>query len=51
MGRASELILDGVLSCKVDAHIVCHPDRYMDRRGAAMWGRVMGLLDRQELAA
>jgi len=51
MGRASELILDGVLSCKVDTHIVCDPNRYMDERGAEMWDRVMGLLDRQGLAA
>ena len=29
--------------------IVRYPDRYVDERGAAMWERVMTLIDRQQL--
>jgi hypothetical protein len=30
---------------------VRYPDRYMDERGAAMWARVMNLIDGQPLKA
>ena len=47
-GRA----VTGGLDIRTDAEIVRWPDRYMDERGAAMWGRVMALLqDLQEQAA
>jgi hypothetical protein len=29
-------------------HVIRHPGRYMDARGAIMWDRVMGLLEQQQ---
>jgi hypothetical protein len=43
MAEASAVVLDG-FQLRSDAKIVRWPDRYMDERGRAFWGRVMGLL-------
>ncbi|MCZ7646230.1 MAG: DNA polymerase [Planctomycetota bacterium] len=47
MAEASRIVLGG-LELRTDAKIVMHPDRYMDKRGVEMWGRVMGILSRLE---
>jgi DNA polymerase I len=47
MAQASDLVLDGFI-LRTDTKIVRFPDRYSDERGAAMWGRVMRLLDELE---
>jgi hypothetical protein len=47
MAEASRIVLDR-FELGTDAHIVRYPDRYMDERGAVMWDRVMGLIDRQQ---
>jgi hypothetical protein len=48
MRRASRIVLnptaDGTLELRTDAKIVCHPDRYSDKRGEQMWARVLELL-------
>jgi DNA polymerase-1 len=44
MAQASDLVLDGFV-LRTDTKIVRFPDRYSDERGAAMWGRVMRLLN------
>jgi DNA polymerase-1 len=50
MSEASRVVLDGVtIAVGVDA--VTWPGRYMDEDGEAMWHRIMGLLQRQRLAA
>jgi DNA polymerase I-like protein with 3'-5' exonuclease and polymerase domains len=43
MAEASEVVLAG-FRLRSDAKIVRWPDRYMDDRGRAFWGRVMALL-------
>jgi len=43
MARASEIVLGG-FCLRSDAKVVTSPDRYMDKRGKAMWKRVMSLL-------
>ena len=43
MAEASRLVLDG-FEVRTDAKLVRYPERYMDKRGRAMWDRVMGLL-------
>jgi len=50
MREASRIVLDG-FELGTDAQIVRYPDRYMDERGAAMWDRVMKLIDGQMLEA
>jgi DNA polymerase-1 len=45
MEKASRAITGG-LTVRTDHKIVRSPDRYMDGRGEAMWGRVMTLLER-----
>jgi DNA polymerase I-like protein with 3'-5' exonuclease and polymerase domains len=50
MREASRIVLNG-FELGTDAYIVRYPDRYMDERGAAMWNRVMNLLDAQLLGA
>jgi DNA polymerase-1 len=49
MRRASHIVLnaepDGPYELRTDATIVRYPDRYVDKRGVAMWARVMELLD------
>jgi hypothetical protein len=44
MREASELVLDG-FPLRVDAKVVCHPDRYEDDRGRRMWELVTALLE------
>lgn len=46
MREASEIILDG-FALRSDDKVVVWPERYMDRRGREMWGRVMRLLGEQ----
>ena len=43
MAKSSEVVLDG-FRLRSDAKIVRYPDRYMDERGTAMWGRVWRLI-------
>jgi DNA polymerase-1 len=50
MREASRIVLNG-FELGTDAQIVRYPERYMDERGAAMWSRVMDLIDRQLLDA
>lgn len=50
MNQASDLVLDGFI-LRTDTKIVRYPDRYSDKRGEAMWGRVMRLLDEMESSA
>ena len=47
MCEASRIVLNG-FELGTDATVICHPDRYMDERGAVMWGRVMKLLEHVE---
>lgn len=47
MKRAGEVVTGG-LTIRVDDKTVRWPDRYMDKRGAAMWGKVMALLQENE---
>jgi hypothetical protein len=48
MRRASRVVLNpaaaGALELRSDAKIVCHPDRYSDSRGKAVWADVLRLL-------
>ena len=44
MGDASEAVLKG-FRVRTDALIVCHPDRYMDPDGEAMWIKVWKILE------
>ena len=48
MAEASRVVLDG-FELRTDAEIVRWPDRYMDKRGAKMWGTIMGILDELEV--
>jgi DNA polymerase I len=50
MREASRIVLNG-FELGTDAQIVRYPERYMDERGAVMWGRVMNLIDEQRLEA
>jgi DNA polymerase-1 len=43
MAEASRIVLAG-FELRTDVHIVRHPDRYQDKRGAVMWSRVMKLI-------
>jgi hypothetical protein len=43
MAEASEVVLAG-FRLRSDAKVIRWPDRYMDERGRAFWGRVMALL-------
>jgi DNA polymerase I len=47
MSRAGEAVTGG-LRIRTDAEVVKFPNRYSDERGRAMWGRVMGLLEKRE---
>jgi DNA polymerase I len=47
MREASRIVLAG-FELGTDAQKVRYPDRYMDERGAAMWGRVMKLIHEQQ---
>jgi DNA polymerase I len=44
MAEASRIVLSG-FELRTDATIIKYPHRYMDRRGAIMWRRVMTLID------
>ena len=43
MAEASRAVLGG-FEVKTDVKVTRYPDRYMDKRGAVMWERVMGLI-------
>jgi len=43
MKEASRIVLDG-FELNSDVKKICFPDRYMDKRGAVMWQKVMNLL-------
>jgi DNA polymerase-1 len=43
MAKASSVVLAG-FELRTDVHIVRHPDRYHDSRGAVMWDRVTRLI-------
>jgi DNA polymerase I-like protein with 3'-5' exonuclease and polymerase domains len=47
MEQASKIVLGG-FALRSDAKIVVAPERYMDKRGKAMWERVMGFLPEEE---
>ena len=47
MAEASRVALRG-FELRTDEKITRYPDRYMDKRGAVMWQRVMELLQRQD---
>jgi DNA polymerase-1 len=48
MRRASRIVLNattgGTHELRTDATIICYPNRYSDKRGAAIWERVLELL-------
>jgi hypothetical protein len=46
MREASEIVLAG-FSLRTDVKVVKHPDRYMDKRGKAMWEAVCELCGRE----
>jgi DNA polymerase I len=52
MRRASRVVLnattEGTHELRTDYTIICYPDRYSDKRGAAIWQRVMQLLADQQ---
>ena len=52
MRRASRIVLnptaDGTIELRTDAKIISYPERYTDKRGDAIWGRVLELLDKYE---
>lgn len=45
MQRAARIVLGGV-EVRTDPEVIVYPNRYADERGAAMWGRVTGILRR-----
>jgi hypothetical protein len=45
MKEASEIVLDG-FTLRTEAKVVCHPDRYSDKRGRVMWETVCELCGR-----
>jgi hypothetical protein len=49
MAEASDVVLAG-FRLRSDAKVVRWPDRYMDERGRAFWGRVMALLPEESEA-
>jgi DNA polymerase I len=48
MGAASRIVLKG-FELRTDVKMVRYPERYMDKRGADMWRRIMQLLDETEM--
>ena len=50
MVEASRIVLDG-FELGADAHVVLYPERYMDPRGAVMWGRVARLIGGRQSAS
>ena len=55
MRRASRIVFnataDGLQELRTDATIIRYPEHYSDKRGAAMWDRVLELLARERPAA
>jgi DNA polymerase-1 len=49
MAEASRIVLNG-FELSTDVHTVRYPERYMDTRGAAMWGQVIGLIAERQQA-
>jgi hypothetical protein len=49
MAEASRDVLNG-FEVGTDAHLVKYPDRFMDDRGAVMWGRVFRLIAERQSA-
>lgn len=49
MREASRIVLDG-FELGSDVKTVCYPERYMDKRGVAMWDKVMNLIQGPVLA-
>ena len=47
MDEASRIVLAG-LEVDTDVEVIRWPDRYSDKRGRVMWGRVTEILDRRE---
>jgi DNA polymerase I-like protein with 3'-5' exonuclease and polymerase domains len=43
MSRAGRAVTGG-LDVRTDAEVIRWPDRFMDKRGAAMWDRIVGML-------
>jgi DNA polymerase I len=50
MVKASRVVLDG-FELRVEDKTVCWPNRYMDKRGAETWARILGLLNEIDRAA
>jgi DNA polymerase I-like protein with 3'-5' exonuclease and polymerase domains len=46
MAEASRIVLDG-FEIRTEAKCVRYPARFTDKRGAVMWDRVMGLVERR----
>lgn len=44
MAEASSIVLNGFM-LRTEAKVFAYPDRYMDKRGAAMWKLVWGLIN------
>jgi hypothetical protein len=49
MAEASRIVLGG-FEIRTDVKTVRFPDRYMDKRGALMWERVMALITQRQRA-
>jgi hypothetical protein len=47
MQKASEWVLGLGRQCRVDAEIVCCPDRYIDGRGTDMWSFIQSRLGKE----
>jgi hypothetical protein len=50
MAQASRTVLGG-FTLRSEVEIVRYPDRYMDKRGKEMWGRVVKLIEEREQRA
>src|SRR5208337_5590574 len=42
MAQASNIVLNGIITCRTDATIVRFPGRYQDDDGKEMWDKIMG---------
>jgi DNA polymerase-1 len=50
MAEASRVVLGG-FELRTDCHVVQHPHRYTDKRGAVMWERVIALIAQRQPTA
>jgi DNA polymerase I len=50
MAEASKIVLGG-FELRSDAMRICHPDRFQDPRGKAMWDRVIELVNKRRAGA